>query len=239
MSVIRTESRDNILFITIDRVAKKNSLTMDVVDEINAALDHADNERVIVFRGEGGFFSAGADVSQFRNISSEEAAFFSRKGNEMMDRIQNFDAVSLAALEGGAYGGGLELALSCDIRVASPTTKLGLTEINLGIFPGWGGLKRISVLAGKGPARYVALTGRVVTGTDAFSLGIVSVLADDPADYTLKLASELSQKSKESIRGIKKLLSRDVYQSDEESRLFGEVVVTREARELVEKFLKR
>ncbi len=156
-----------------------------------------------------------------------------------MDRIQNSDAISIAAVNGGAYGGGLELALSCDIRVISPDTKIGLTEVNLGIFPGWGGIKRISQLVNKGYARYMALTGKILAGKEAFERGIAQVLSENVEKDSMDLAQSLAEKSDESVKRIKRLLSQDVYSSELESKLFGEVIETKQARELVQKFLNR
>jgi enoyl-CoA hydratase/carnithine racemase len=239
MSVLKSSLTGNILILTINRPEKKNSLTMEVVEEINRALDENKGYRVVLIKGEGGFFSAGADVSIFTNLSGKDAESFSRRGNEIMDRIQNSDAISIAAVNGGAYGGGLELALSCDVRIISPNTKIGLTEVNLGIFPGWGGIKRISQLVNKSYARYMALTGKVLTGKEAFERGIAQVLSENVDKDSMDLAQSLAEKSEESVKRIKKLLSQDVYSSEQESRLFGEVVETKQARELVQKFLNR
>jgi len=239
MSVLKSSLTGNILILTINRPEKKNSLTMEVVEEINRALDENKGYRVVLIKGEGGFFSAGADVSIFTNLSGKDAESFSRRGNEIMDRIQNSDAISIAAVNGGAYGGGLELALSCDIRIISPNTKIGLTEVNLGIFPGWGGIKRMSQLVNKSYARYMVLTGKVLTGKEAFERGIAQVLSENVDKDSMDLAQSLAEKSEDSVKRIKKLLSQDVYSSEQESRLFGEVVETRQARELVQKFLNR
>ncbi|MGC8547092.1 MAG: enoyl-CoA hydratase/isomerase family protein [Thermoplasmata archaeon] len=239
MSVLKSSMTDKILVLTINRPEKKNSLTMEVVEEIDKALNENRGYRVILIKGEGGFFSAGADVSIFTNLSGNDAESFSRRGNEIMDRIQNSDAISIAAVNGGAYGGGLELALSCDIRVISPDTKIGLTEVNLGIFPGWGGMKRISQLVNKGYARYMALTGKVLAGKEAFERGIAQVISENVEKDSMDLAQSLSEKSEESVRRIKRLLSQDVYSSELESKLFGEVIETKQARELVQKFLNR
>jgi len=239
MSVLKSSLTGNILILTINRPEKKNSLTMEVVEEINRALDENKGYRVVLIKGEGGFFSAGADVSIFTNLAGKDAESFSRRGNEIMDRIQNSDAISIAAVNGGAYGGGLELALSCDVRIISPNTKIGLTEVNLGIFPGWGGIKRISQLVNKSYARYMALTGKVLTGKEAFERGIAQVLSENVDKDSMDLAQSLAEKSEESVKRIKKLLSQDVYSTEQESRLFGEVVETKQARELVQKFLNR
>jgi enoyl-CoA hydratase len=239
MSVLKSSLTGNILILTINRPEKKNSLTMEVVEEINRALDENKGYRVVLIKGEGGFFSAGADVSIFTNLAGKDAESFSRRGNEIMDRIQNSDAISIAAVNGGAYGGGLELALSCDVRIISPNTKIGLTEVNLGIFPGWGGIKRISQLVNKSYARYMALTGKVLTGKEAFERGIAQVLSENVDKDSMDLAQSLAEKSEESVKRIKKLLSQDVYSTEQESRLFGEVIETKQARELVQKFLNR
>ncbi|MGC8726527.1 MAG: enoyl-CoA hydratase/isomerase family protein [Thermoplasmata archaeon] len=239
MSVLKSSMTGKILVLTINRPEKKNSLTMEVVEEIDKALNENIGYRVILIKGEGGFFSAGADVSIFTNLSGNDAESFSRRGNEIMDRIQNSDAISIAAVNGGAYGGGLELALSCDIRVISPDTKIGLTEVNLGIFPGWGGMKRISQLVNKGYARYMALTGKVLAGKEAFERGIAQVLSENVEKDSMDLAQSLAEKSDESVKRIKRLLSQDVYSSELESKLFGEVIETKQARELVQKFLNR
>lgn len=230
---------EGVTYLTLNRPEKKNALSIDLVEELGNNLDSIQDSKVLVFKGEGGFFSAGADISMFESLTGSEAEVFSRKGNEVMDKIQNFGAITVAVIEGGAYGGGLELALSCDIRIASPNVKLGLTEINLGILPGWGGMKRLSVIAGRGTAKYLALTGKVIDGKEAYHLGILSVLSDDPLVYSRELITALSKKSKESIRRIKELLNREQYSSELESRFFGEIIETDFAKAAVQKFLKR
>lgn len=239
MSSLNSQMNGRVLVLSINRPEKKNALTMEVIDEIGKALDEYNGYRAILIRGEGGFFSAGADISVFKTLSGKDAESFSKRGNALMDRIQNSDAISIAAIAGGAYGGGLELALSCDIRIITPGAKIGLTEINLGIFPGWGGMKRISSLVNKGFAKYMALTGKTISGKEAYEKGIAQVLSEDFEKDAMELATALSEKSPQSILRIKKLLSQDIYSSDMESRFFGEVIETPEARELVNKFLTR
>ncbi len=239
MSTLNVAEKDGIAYLTLNRPDKKNSLTLEMIEEIDRFIRSGPIPTVIVFKGEGGFFSAGADISYFENLSGADAASFSVKGNEVMDRIQRLDAVSIASIEGGAYGGGLELALSCDIRVASPKAKLGLTEINLGILPGWGGMKRISSISGRGVAKLVALTGRVFEGKEAYELGLISVLSDSPSTYVDELAMNLSKKSGESIKRIKSLINSEPYRTELEAKLFGEVIETDFARNAVKKFLRK
>lgn len=239
MSLVKVEKKDKIARIILNRPEKKNALSPDVIREMEGALRSLENISVVIVSGEGGFFSAGGDLSVMLSATEAQRRQFSKLGNDFMDFLQDFGAITIAAIEGGAYGGGLELALSCDLRVASQKTKMGLTEIGLGLIPGWGGMKRIARIAGYGAARYVALTGKIMDGNEAFRLGIVNYISDNPISYSGELASGLSQKSLDSIRAIKKLLGTAQYSSDLEADLFGHVLGTQNARETLAKFLKR
>ncbi len=239
MSLVKVEKRDKVARVTLNRPEKKNALSPDVIGEMEGVLRSLENVSVVIVNGEGGFFSAGGDLSVMLSAAEDQRREFSKRGNDFMDFLQDFGAITIAAIEGGAYGGGLELALSCDLRVASSKTKMGLTEIGLGLIPGWGGMKRIARIAGYGAARYVALTGKVMDGSEAYRLGIVNYLSDNPVEYSNELASGLSQKSLDSIRAIKTLLGPAQYSSDLEADLFGKILGTQNARITLEKFLKK
>lgn len=239
MSLVRVERKERVAHLVLNRPEKKNALSPEVLKEMEEALKSLADVNAVVLRGEGKFFSAGGDLSVMFKASKDEGTQFSTAGNEFMDFLQDFGAVTIAAIEGGAYGGGLELALSCDLRVASPQAKMGLTEVNLGLIPGWGGLKRLARIAGNGTARQVALTGKVMDGNEAFALGIVNYVADEPVQFSDELAASISQKSRESIRRIKTLLGREEYSSDLEAELFGEILETPVARVTLERFLKK
>ena len=239
MSLVRVEKKERVAQIAINRPEKKNALSPDVIKDIRSAFESLEEVAVVIIRGEGGFFSAGGDLSVMFSASEEEGFQFSKLGNEFADFVQNYGAITIAAIEGGAYGGGLELALSCDLRIASPQAKIGLSEVNLGLIPGWGGMKRLIRVAGAGTARYVALTGKILDGNEAYRLGILSYLAESPVKFSEDLAATLSQKSVESIKRIKALIAQDVYSSEKEEKLFGEVLQTPAARVTLEKFLKR
>lgn len=239
MSFVRVDSNDRVAHIILNRPEKKNALAPEVLREFEDALRSLKDVTVVVIRGEGGFFSAGGDLSVMFSASGSEGEKFSKVGNDFMDFLQNYEAITIAAMEGGAYGGGLELALSCDIRVASTQIKMGLSEINLGLIPGWGGLKRIARVAGYGAARYVGLTGKVMDGNEAYRLGLISYLVDNPVSFSDGIAADLSKKSHDSIKRIKALLGRAEYSSELEEKLFGEVLITPTARATLEKFLKK
>ncbi len=239
MSLVVLEKKERIANVILNRPEKKNALSPEVLREFKKVLESLSEVSVVIVRGSNGFFSAGGDLSVMLGSSGDEGRVFSKEGNDFMDFLQDFGAVTIAAMEGGAYGGGLELALSCDLRVASPQTKMGLTEVNLGLIPGWGGLKRMARIAGVGAAKYVALTGKVMDGNEAFRLGLVTYLSDTPLEFSEEMAGSLSQKSTESIWRIKKLLGSQNYSSDLEAELFGEVLKTPAARATLEKFFKK
>jgi enoyl-CoA hydratase len=235
---ISVDKKEKYAVVAINRPEKKNALSIDVLMEIEDALKSLAGMSALVFRGSGGFFSAGGDLAVMYSADRDQGREFSRIGNRVMDLVENYEGVTIASVEGGAYGGGLELALSCDIRIASDRTKLGLTEVNLGLFPGWGGMKRLSKIAGPATAKYLALTGSVLNGGDAMRLGLVTMLCDDPNGCAMQLAESISSKSIVSVRAIKHLLSREPYDSTEESRMFGDVLSSDQAREALAKFLK-
>lgn len=239
MSTVNLKQNGRVATIILNRPEKKNSFNRELIEDLETALRSTEGASVVIFEGQNKFFSAGADLSLMSTLSEEQAKEFSKRGNDLMDFIQDFGAITIAALEGGAYGGGLELALSCDLRIASPQTKIGLTEINLAIFPGWGGIKRIVRIAGHGTARYIALTGRIIDGIEASKLGLVNFVTEKPVEFSEGLAQELSQKSSDSIRRIKQLLAREEYSTELETKLFGEVLQTTNARAALERFLKK
>ncbi|MEM0127486.1 MAG: enoyl-CoA hydratase/isomerase family protein, partial [Thermoplasmatales archaeon] len=155
MRPVSVYKKDGYAIIALNRPEKKNALSPDILLEIERELDSLKGSSAVIFSGSGSFFSAGGDLSVMYSANKEQGKEFSRIGNEIMDRIEKFEGVTIAAIEGGAYGGGLELALSCDIRIASQAAKMGLTEVNLGLFPGWGGLKRLQKAVGQGMAKYL------------------------------------------------------------------------------------
>jgi len=192
----------------------------------------------VILRGEGDFFSAGGDLYVMFFRIGGRGISFSKLGNEfeISSRITgNHDSSD----RGRSLRWGLELALSCDLRIASPQAKIGLSEVNLGLIPGWGGMKRLIRVAGTGTARYVALTGKILDGNEAYRLGILSYLVENPVKFSEELAVTLSQNLMDSIKRIKTLIGQDVYSSEKEEMLFGEVLQTQAARITLEKFLKK
>ena len=175
---------------------KQNTLNAEVLDGLDRILTELwnDNEvAVVVLTGTGSVFSAGADLSQFFNSS---AAFveFSRRGERIFKRISEFPKLMVAVVKGYALGGGLELAMSCDLRLATEDAKLGLPEVTLGLVPGWSGTQKMAKLIGLSRASALVLTGERISGKQAYELGLVNRLvpAGDPDEYALQYCRELA-----------------------------------------------
>lgn len=170
------EFTNNYALITINRPEVRNALNAETLVEIEEALDYCEkdlNVKVIVFKGKGNkSFAAGADISQLKERKMLDALIPGMQGT--YKKIESCSKATIAAINGYALGGGCELALACDIRVAAEHSKIGLPELNLGILPGAGGTQRLARIIGKGRALDMILTGKLITGTEAERIGLVS-----------------------------------------------------------------
>ncbi|APX33938.1 enoyl-CoA hydratase [Brachybacterium sp. P6-10-X1] len=191
VETIRTEVRDHVGTITLDRPAQRNALTRGVLAEISQMLDSWGAEeavRGIVLTGSGPkAFAAGADISELAGWTLTDG--LAAPMQRLCDRIQDFPKPTLAALNGVAMGGGLELAMSCDIRIAADHATMALPEVGLGVLPGAGGTQRLSRLVGTGRALEMILTGRTLTAEQAERYGLVTTVV--PAADLLSTAAEI------------------------------------------------
>jgi enoyl-CoA hydratase len=179
---VRTEIRDHVQIITLNRPEVLNAIGSQTVRRIEAALDAAaadDGVRALVVAGEGRAFSAGADLAEIEACTAphEFRAFVGRL-TRTCARLQEFPKPSVAAVHGVAFGGGLELALACDLRVAERGARLGLPEMKLGVLPGAGGTQRLPRLIPVGVAKQMILTGEPIDAERAHALGLVNELAE-------------------------------------------------------------
>lgn len=186
-----------ILFITINRESKLNALNKITLAEIHDAITstfHDDEVGGIIITGAGQkAFVAGADISEFADFNADEGRTLAREGqSKVFDIIENSEKPIIAAINGFALGGGLELAMACHIRVASSTAKMGLPEVSLGLIPGYGGTQRLSHLVGKGKAMEMILTGDMVNSVEAFRIGLVNYFVEP--DQLLNKAEEIMNK---------------------------------------------
>jgi enoyl-CoA hydratase len=200
ITVERRGAQDRIALITINRPEKRNALNVKTREEGAAALDELrgdDSVRVVVFTGAGDkSFIAGADISEF----ADQTAFTQREvmhGRSLFTAVDTFPKPVIAMINGYCLGGGCELALSCDIRIASETASFGQPEINLGIIPGGGGTQRLTRLVGEGKAMELILTGEIVDARTACSIGLVNTVvpASELEAKTMELANRIAEKS--------------------------------------------
>lgn len=196
MSLIQIDYRDHIAVLTINRPDALNALNRQVLLDIRAAIQEVTRKgtvRVIIFTGSGPkAFCAGADIAEMRDMSVEQAEEFARLGHATFNAISGSDLVSIAAINGFALGGGCELALSCDIRIAAANAKMGLPEVSLGLIPGFGGTQRLPRLVGRAHAVEIILTGDMVDAQRAENIGLVNRVVEQ--GKALEAAEELAKK---------------------------------------------
>lgn len=203
-----TEDREAVRTITVNRPDKLNALNRQTLLELHQAMSDADSNeavRVIVLTGAGEkAFVAGADIGEIRQQSAVQARAFSAMGQNLMRLIQSLDKPVIAAINGFALGGGMELALACHLRIASNNARLGLPEIRLGIMPGFGGTQRLLRLVGTTRALEMTLTGEPITAGRAEALGIVNRVVEPGELETAvaELAGQLAKAAPEAVRGI-------------------------------------
>ena len=231
--------------LTLDGQKGNNSLSIETSKEIYEGLKELEMNssiRVILLQGNQKFFSPGADIKELSNLNTESAdsiGLFS-----FFDKIKEIDIPLIAAVEGYALGGGMELALLCDIIIASKESKFGQPEINLGLIPGIGGTQRLKNSLGKYNASYLCMSGEIISGTKAYELGLVSVLLDKVnfLEEVIKIANQIAEKPKSSLIEIKKLISNNYLPEknlDEERKSFYNLLNSENTKEGISSFLNK
>lgn len=193
--MIRTTDDETVRTVTLDRPERRNALTPAALDALEAAVTDAD-ARVIELRGAGPAFCAGADLGVVADLAAdaeagttEPAAAFARHGQRVGRAIETSDAVVVAGIDGPARGGGLELALACDVRVATPAASFAEPGVTFGLFGAWGGTHRLTATVGRSHAFDLALSGRVVDAQQALDMGLVSRVVDTPRSVVEEIAT--------------------------------------------------
>ncbi len=235
---IEVQERDGIRIISIRKDNKLNPLDADTLEEI--ANNLRSKPMVTVIEGSEKAFSAGANIKEFQKLKPEEAYHFAIRGQIALDYIASYERPVIAAIRGFALGGGFELALSCDMRVCSPGTKMALPEVTLGILPGWGGTQRLRHSIGQTRAFEIVTTGRMVEADEALSLGIINSIEEDPEKAAIALAINYSRSALVSVAAIKKLVRGKTYDLfDAEKEAFGKIFETEDYREGVKAFIEK
>jgi enoyl-CoA hydratase len=190
---VETRIDGRIAHVEINRPESMNAVSPEVLRQLHDALDEVERAeaRVCILSGAGGrAFSAGADLAEMLAFTAEDARTMLEEGCRLTRRLEEGSFVSIAAIQGYALGGGMEILLACDLRFAAPDAKLGLPEVTVGIFPGWGGVVRLPRQAPLRLARDVILSGRILTAEEAASVGLVE-LVDDPLEAAAAAAERL------------------------------------------------
>jgi enoyl-CoA hydratase len=208
------DKNEGVATITINRPEALNAFSKEVVEEILNALDDIRTDetvRVAVLTGAGEkAFSAGADIKAMVGMNALKARELSLMGEKLCSALENLEKPVIAAINGYALGGGLEVAMACDLRVASETARMGQTEINIGLIPGWGGTQRLTRLIGKTKAKELVFTGKMIDARTAEQLGILNLVAsaDKFRESVQQFARELASKAPVAVKVSKALINK-------------------------------
>ena len=214
MTNITTQTDDGICVVKINRPEKLNAMNIDVAKEIISTfqqLDKDDSVKVIVLTGEGDkAFSAGADIEYMSKISPDESEVYAKLGQEVTATVENVTKPTIAAVNGFALGGGCEVAMSCDIRIASENARMGQPEVSIGIPPGWGGTQRLMRIVGIAKAKEMVFTGRMVNADEAKEIGLANNVVSNAAlkDETVKIAQKIASNATLAVRMSKTAINK-------------------------------
>jgi enoyl-CoA hydratase len=247
---ITTEVKNEVLVITINRPDKLNALNKQTIEELHETFVDAENNkdiRALIITGSGQkAFVAGADIAEFANFSVEEGKQLSSIGHfKIFNFIENYSKPVIAAVNGFALGGGLELAMACHIRVASANAKMGLPEVSLGVIPGYGGTQRLAQLVGKGKAFEMIVTADMINAEDAYKWGLVNYVTtqEELLNKCFEITSKIITKSPIAVKTAIKVINagynnkQNGYEVEIEE--FGKSFGTGDFKEGVSAFLEK
>jgi len=196
-AAVIVEEQGRAALIRFNRPAERNPLsasTLEQLDEIVSALAASATLSAIIFAGAGGVFASGADIRELQTLTPADALDFSRRGQRLMQKIADAPQLTIAAIDGFCMGGGLDLALSCDLRIASSRSVFAHPGSRLGIITGWGGTQRLPRLIGQSRALEMFLTARRLSAAEALDIGLVGRICDDALGCALELATTRNRK---------------------------------------------
>ena len=214
MSMITTSKDEDVCIVKINRPTKLNAMNIDAAKEIISTfqqLDKDDSVKVIVLTGEGDkAFSAGADIEYMSKISADESEVYAKLGQEVTGTIENVSKPTIAAVNGFALGGGCEVAMSCDIRIASDNARMGQPEVTIGIPPGWGGTQRLMRIVGIAKAKELVYTGKMIKADEAKEIGLVNnvVPLESLMDEVMSMAKTIASNATLAVRMSKTAINK-------------------------------
>ncbi|AMV70447.1 enoyl-CoA hydratase-related protein [Desulfuromonas carbonis] len=244
------EIEAGVAVVTVNRPAALNALSAAVLEELNSAFGLLrDDPQVacVILTGAGPkAFVAGADIAAMQPLDAVSAASFARLGHALMNRIETFPKPVIAAVNGFALGGGCELAMACDIRLASDNARFGQPEVNLGVIPGFGGTLRLARLVGKGRAKELIFTGDMIDAAEACRIGLANrvVAADQLLPEAKKLAAKIAAKGPLAVRFAKEAIDSGLEMDQDragrfEADLFGLCFASADQKEGMSAFLEK
>jgi enoyl-CoA hydratase len=249
MGFVDYEAKGNYAVITINREKALNALNSEVLDELDKVVSAIDLEtiRAVVLTGAGEkSFVAGADIGEMSTLTKAEGEAFGKKGNDIFRKIETCPIPFIAAVNGFALGGGCEISMSCDIRIASEGAMFGQPEVGLGITPGFGGTQRLARIVGPGMAKQLIYTARTIKADEALRIGLVNAVypAEELMEQAEKMASTIAANAPIAVRACKKAINEGLeLPMDEaialEEKLFGSCFESEDQREGMANFLRK
>lgn len=250
LSNVILEKEGKIAIVTINRPKALNALNSQTLKEIDFVLDEIENDDevlAVVLTGAGEkAFVAGADISEMKDMNTIQGRKFGYLGNKVFRKLENLYKPTVAALNGFTLGGGCELAMSCDIRLASTKAKFGQPEVGLGITPGFGGTQRLSRLVGLGMAKELIFTGKIVNAEEAYRIGLVNrvIEPENLLNDAKALANTIAAQAPIAVALSKAAINRGIQTDIDtalsyESEVFGECFATEDQKEGMTAFIEK
>jgi len=249
MNYIKSTMEDGIYTITIDKPESLNALDSQVIEQLSTEIESIsgnDKIKVVILTGAGKSFVAGANISEMSSLDQEEGYKFGMAGASLFRKIETLPIPVIAAVNGFALGGGCELALSCDIRIASDRAKFGQPEVSLGITPGFSGTVRLPKIVGPGMAKELIFSGRVIDAAEALRIGLVNstTAPEELMNSAMELAKIIASRAPGAVQRSKKAINDSADMDtgeaiENECRLFAKCFTTHEQREGMKAFIEK
>ena len=249
MAFVELEAKGQVGILTINRPEALNALNDQVISQLDKVLDEIDlnTVRCLIVTGAGKkAFVAGADIAQMSGLTKQEGETFGKLGNDVFRKLEAFPIPTIAAVNGFALGGGCELSMSCDIRLASDTAVFGQPEVGLGITPGFGGTQRMARLVGMGKAKELIYTARNIKAPEALAIGLVQAVypAEELMAEAMKMAERIAGNAPIAVRACKKAINDGLQVNIEqavaiEEKLFGSCFETKDQKNAMTAFVEK
>nr|WP_312577522.1 short-chain-enoyl-CoA hydratase [Sedimentibacter sp.] len=243
------EKNEGICTVKINNPNTLNALNADVLSDIESVFDDLRDDKdisVVVLTGEGKAFVAGADIAYMKDLNVLEGKKFGEDGSRIFRKIETLDKVVIAAVNGFALGGGCELCMACDIRIASSKAKFGQPEVGLGITPGFSGTQRLPRLVGVGKAKELIYTGNIIKAEEAYAIGLVNkvVEPDELMEETYSMAKKIKSNARLAVKYCKEAINKGIETDIEtgisyESNVFGLCFASEDQKEGMTAFIEK